>query len=179
MPEYRPLALSELSVPLFSSFIRRQVVTQCWRKIDGQWLVRDIAFIDDWSPADYDVLVACLRHTLATGGFVFGAFSDGALKGFASVESEPLGQNRDYLDLSCIHVSEDMRGRGIGTQLFLAAKRWAAQHGAKKLYISAHSAVESQAFYRAMGCVEAVEYNAEHVAKEPCDCQLECPVEQS
>ena len=47
---------------------------------------------------------------------------------------------------------------------------------AKKLYISAHSAVESQAFYKAMGCVEAEEYNAEHVEKEPYDCQLECDV---
>ncbi|MCI8896985.1 MAG: hypothetical protein HFI61_04170, partial [Lachnospiraceae bacterium] len=34
-------------------------------------------------------------------------------------------------------------------------------------------AVETQAFYRAMGCVEAQEYNKEHVEKEPYDCQLE------
>lgn len=77
------------------------------------------------------------------------------------------------MDLSSIHVSEDMRGQGIGRELFSAAKRFAAGKNAKKLYISAHSAVESQAFYKAMGCVEAAEYNAEHVAKEPYDCQLE------
>ena len=69
-----------------------------------------------------------------------------------------------------------MRGKGIGKELFVRAKAWAKEQGAKKLYISAHSAVESQAFYRAMGCVEAKEYNPEHVAKEPCDCQLECEV---
>jgi len=45
--------------------------------------------------------------------------------------------------------------------------------GAEKLYISAHSSVESQAFYRSMGCAEAEEYNARHVELEPCDCQLE------
>lgn len=49
----------------------------------------------------------------------------------------------------------------------------AKAHRAKKLYISDHSAVESQAFYRAMGCVEAREYNEEHVLREPYDCQLE------
>lgn len=32
-----------------------------------------------------------------------------------------------------------------------------------KLYISAHSAVESQLFYKAMGCTEAQVYNQEHV----------------
>lgn len=45
--------------------------------------------------------------------------------------------------------------------------------GGQKLYISAHSAVESQAFYRKMGCVEAEEYDPAHTAAEPCDCQLE------
>ena len=43
-----------------------------------------------------------------------------------------------------------------------------------KLYISAHSAVESQAFYKAMGCVEAEVYHQGHVEEEPYDCQLEC-----
>lgn len=67
-----------------------------------------------------------------------------------------------------------MRGQGIGKCLFAAAKEWAKENGAKKLYISAHSAVESQAFYRAMGCVEAEVYHQKHVEAEPYDCQLEC-----
>ena len=65
---------------------------------------------------------------------------------------------------------------GIGRTLFDAAKEWARKNGAEKLYISAHSAVESQAFYKAMGCVEAKEYNQKHVEEEPYDCQLECAV---
>ena len=48
----------------------------------------------------------------------------------------------------------------------------------RKLYISAHSAVETQSFYRAMGCVEAEAYCAEHVEREPFDCQLECAITQ-
>ncbi len=54
----------------------------------------------------------------------------------------------------------------------LAAERAKAM-GAEKLYISAHSSKESQAFYKAVGCVEAEEYNPASVEKEPCDCQLE------
>jgi len=67
-----------------------------------------------------------------------------------------------------------MRGKGIGKTLFQLSKEWAKEHGAKKLYIAAHPAIESQAFYKAMGCVEALEYSPTHVEKEPLDCQLEC-----
>ena len=99
---------------------------------------------------------------------------NGMLKGFVSVEAAPFGGEQGYLDLSSIHVSWDMRGRGVGRALFAAAKEWAGDHGGRKLYISAHSAVESQAFYKAMGCVEAQVYHPGHVEAEPCDCQLEC-----
>ena len=78
------------------------------------------------------------------------------------------------MDLSSIHVSEDVRGQGIGSRLFYAAKQWAREQGGEALYISAHSSVESQAFYKRMGCAEARQYQAEHVEKEPYDCQLEC-----
>lgn len=105
---------------------------------------------------------------------MYGAFYEGTLKGFVSVEADIFGEEQGYMDLSSIHVSEDMRGKGIGKALFLAAKEWAKKKGAKKLYISAHSAVESQAFYKKMGCVEAEVYNMEHAEKEPFDCQLEC-----
>lgn len=115
-----------------------------------------------------------LKETVRSGGFVYAAFYNNQLKGFASVESSLFGTSRQYLDLANIYVSEDMRKRGIGRVLFQAAKIWAKAHSAEKLYISAHSAVESQDFYRSMGCVEAKEYNPSHVEKEPFDCQMEC-----
>ena len=175
--EYRRLQEDEICGELFGGFIRRQVVKDCWRRdSQGQWHIREDPFIDDWSEEDYRVLVNCLKNTVRTGGLVRAAFSQGRLKGFVSVESELFGGENRYLDLTSIHVSEDMRGQGIGKELFLAAKKWAGEHGAAKLYISAHSAVESQNFYRAMGCVEAAEYNRGHVEAEPYDCQLECRV---
>ena len=174
MFQYRELVLDELNRELFRAFIRRQDVTKCWRKENGRWIIRDAPFIDDWGDEEYQILVKCLKNTIATGGFVYAAFDGGRLKGFASVEPALFGGGQKYLDLSCIHVSEDMRGKGIGKVLFCAAKAWAKEHGARKLYISAHSAVETQAFYKAMGCVEAEVYHQEHVEWEPYDCQLEC-----
>ncbi len=174
MIQYRVLSAEEICLELFQDFIRRQIVTKCWRKEDGQWVIKDAPFVDDWTEEDYRVLVSCLKNTVLTNGFVYGAFYDGKLKGFASVEAEIFGGEHRYCDLSSIHISEDLRHRGIGKTLFLAAKEWAKERGGKKLYISAHSAVESQAFYKAMGCVEAKVYNMNHVEAEPYDCQLEC-----
>lgn len=171
--DYRKLSVDEISVSLFEHFHRHQVVTKCWRKIEGEWCIKEIPFTDDWGAEEYHILVDCLKNTISTGGMACGAFLENRLKGFVSVEPELFGSQKQYADLSSIHVSEDMRGQGIGRELFYRAVAWAKAHGAKKLYISAHSAVESQAFYKAMGCVEAKEYNPMHVEKEPCDCQLE------
>ncbi len=173
MIEYRTLQEQEIDRKLFRAFIRRQVVDLCLRRENGAWVVRSDPFVDDWTEEDYRTLIRCLRHTALTGGLVLGAFSEGELKGFASVEPDFFGGENRYHDLSSLHVSEDMRRAGIGKSLFLAAARWASGQGARKLYISAHSAVESQAFYRAMGCVEAAEYDRTHVEAEPYDCQLE------
>ena len=157
--KYRMLNAEEVNREIFKDFIRYQNVTKCWRKENGKWIIKDAPFVDDWTEND---------------GFVYAAFYDGKLKGFVSVESEIFGGKQGYCDLSSIHISKDMRRKGIGRTLFLAAKEWAKQKGAKKLYISAHSAVESQAFYKSMGCVEAEVYNKKHVEDEPYDCQLEC-----
>ncbi len=177
MIQYRNLSENEIHRALFAHFIRRQQVTKCWRKEKGEWVIREAPFVDDWTEKDFQTLVICLKDTAAAGGFVHAAFYDGDLKGFAAVLPGFFGGGQRYLDLASIHVSEDMRGQGIGKALFLKAKDWAVKKGAKKLYISAHSCVESQAFYKKMGCVEAQVYNRKHVEEEPYDCQLECSLE--
>ena len=118
MIEYRMPHVNEINRELFRHFKRHQAVTKCWRKISGVWCIKDIAFTDEWTERDYAFLVSCLKNTVQTGGMVSGAFFLEQLKGFVSVESALFGRNKEYLDLSSIHVSEDMRGRGIGRELF-------------------------------------------------------------
>ncbi len=170
---YRDLIKDEMNLTLFKDFNRHQKVEKCWRKEKGEWVLKDIAFTEYWSPDEYKELTDYLKKTLSTGGVVFGAFSQEALIGFASVENELFGSNKEYLQLSCIHVSSGCRGRGIGKKLFELVGNKAKELGAIKLYISAHSSEESIAFYHNLGCVEATEYNLKLVAEEPWDCQLE------
>lgn len=177
MIQYRNLCAQEIERELFRSFIRRQVVVKCVRWEGGGWAIKDDPFIDDWSEENYRTLVSCLKNTAKTGGFVYAAFCGEKLKGFVSVEAGLFGGENKYLDLSSLHVSEDKRRNGIGRALFLAAKSWAVRNGARKLYISSHSALESQAFYKSMGCVEAKLCSAKHSEAEPYDIQLECPLD--
>lgn len=174
----RKLTENEISRELFTDFKRRQIVTNCWRKIDGVWQIKDDPFIDDWDSENYDFLVRCLKNTVRTGGLVCGAFSYKRLKGFVSVESAKFGSRNQYMDMSSLHVSADMRRHGIGAMLFCEAANFALECGAEKLYISSHSAVETQAFYKNMGCKDALEINASHVEKEPFDVQLELKISE-
>lgn len=171
--KYKELTKEEMEVSLFSGFDRYQEVKKCWRKENEEWILKDIPFTEQWGTEEYKYLVECLKNTIKTGGAVFGAFENKTLVGFASLEKQLFGSRKEYLQLSSIHISNDNRGTGIGKELFILICERAKEMGAKKLYISAHSSQETQAFYKAMGCVEAIEYNEVLVSKEPYDCQLE------
>lgn len=171
--EYRELNASEIDDALFAGFDRTQRVSQCWRCEHGRWVIRDVAFVERWGAEEISNLAMMLWRTVQTSGAVFGAFSDGVLKGFSSVEGRPFGSDGQYLYLSCLHVSHEKRRHGIGQALFRLAVAWAKAHGATKLYISAHSSVDTQAFYLALGCVDTAEAAAPHVLAEPFARQLE------
>ena len=169
----RPLAPSELTEDLFAHFIRRQQVTMCRRRFGVSWRMVYCPFVDDWTTEQLRQQIRNLHTTRISGGMVYGAFVDGVLKGFAAISGAPMGPGNIYRDLLSLHVSADYRGRGLGRILFEAAAQWAREAGASKLYISSHSAQETQAFYAAVGCVDTRWPSPEHVALEPFDCQLE------
>ncbi|ROR27383.1 acetyltransferase (GNAT) family protein [Mobilisporobacter senegalensis] len=172
--KYMELKEASLTYDLFVPFHRHQEVKKCWRKEDNNWILKEIAFIEEWNKEEKEYLAECLKNTIKTDGKVCGSFYNGELIGFVSVEKEMFGSKKQYVELTSLHISEEYRGKGVGKQLFQMAQKYCLEFGASKLYISAHSSQETQAFYKAMGCVEAEEYNMAAVEKEPCDCQLEC-----
>ena len=69
MRSFRVLTVDELTVELFNNFNRHQVVDRCYRKdLNGNWLIRSVPFIDDWSADEYAFLCQCLKNTLLTNG---------------------------------------------------------------------------------------------------------------
>lgn len=77
------------------------------------------------------------------------------------------------VQLVTFQASEPFRGMGVGRKLFEKAAGATKGHGAKKLYISAHSSKESQAAYKALGCVHAEEIIPWIADEEPFDVQME------
>jgi hypothetical protein len=92
--EYITLTENQINRALFQFFRRRQSVAKCWRKIDGNWFIRDCPFVDDWTEEDYAGLIEALKNTICQGGWLLGAFSDGKLRGFASAEAEKIGKSK-------------------------------------------------------------------------------------
>lgn len=164
----RLLSEDEITFSLFQRFNRRQEVTKCLRREKGNWVLKNDCFVDDWNESQYHFLVECLKNTVKTKGIVLGAFVRDRLIGFASVESRHFGSRGQYVQLSCIHVSSECRGLGLGGKLFQYACMAAGRLGAQKLYISSHPAYETQLFYRGRGCTDAKEYDEEiAVVDEP------------
>ena len=156
------------------AFVRHQEVTQCWRKIDGEWKLLPIRFTEEWDLQACRRIAGDIAEGLAAGSIIgFGAFDGDAVVGYITVGTARFGSRAQYVQLVEFEVSEAHRGRKIGRQLFELGCGAARALGAERLYISAHSSMESQAAYRALGCVHAEEINAALAQAEPCDVQME------
>lgn len=170
---YRFLSPQEAGSGLLDGFIRRQTVCMTLRRRAGLLVQEPDPFIDDWTSAERRQVEASLSTLLDRGGAVAAALDGSVLAGFAALEGVPLaGQPLPTLTLTECHVSAPCRGQGVGTRLFAMICQRAQQAGAAQLYLSAHSALETQRFYRAMGCVEALHPDARAVAQEPFDVQM-------
>ena len=171
---YKQLNIDDIHPNILNDFNRYQEVTKCWRKQNGEWVLVDNRFIDDWDEAKKKELATVyLPGTIERGGTVFGAFDGEKLIGFFALAGNLIGSRKQYIRLISLQVSYEYRHKGIGKKLFALCVDAAKKFGAEKMYISAHSSQESQAFYRAMKCVETEEIIPELFEIEPFDVHME------
>ena len=177
-PEIRPIAFKDLEDKALENFDRYQTTSEIkFREPDGSFVYIHDEFIDDWDSEKKVEVVQRLRSCMESGGFVAGAFLQNSIVGFASVENSFFGSENQYLEMPFMHVSKELRGKGIGRKLFALCCENAKKRGAKKLYISTHPSIESQGFYESLGCLPAAEINEEIYSREPFDIQLEFTLE--
>jgi ribosomal protein S18 acetylase RimI-like enzyme len=177
---YKQLTAKDIQPDALKDFSRYQIVNKCWRNIDGNWALVDNHYIDDWDETRKSELATLyLPGTITSGGVVLGAFDNGRMIGFAAIKGTPIGSQKQYLQLISLQVSSEYRHKGIGRKLFLMCDEAVRKYGVFKMYISAHSSEESQAFYRAMGCVNAEEIIPNLFEREPFDVHMEYIVKEA
>lgn len=169
----KELSLSDIDERILDHFNRYQEVKMVWRVENNQKVKKDNPFIEEWSNKDKQAIIQSFIKNIKDNGSVFGAFHENRLIGFASLAAEFIGYKKEYLNLMELHVSIDYRGKGLGRKLFQSCITHARKIGAGKLYISAHSSVETIYFYTKIGCVDAQWLWKEQLEREPYDCQME------
>ena len=169
----KKLKLEDCTSDLLINFNRYQKVKRCWRKENGKWQLKDIAFVENWDIKRKNEIVQEFIQCIKMGGIVICAFAYDKLVGFASISNKLFGKNNDYIRLEMLHISFEFRNNGIGKELFEKICHETKKLNVRKLYITAHSSEETQAFYKSLGCYETVELNQVLYDEEPYDCHLE------
>jgi len=168
---YKKLKLEEVNDNILSGFDRYQVIDRVKYLENGQILEKSIHFVEVWDDDKLKEVARECRDVLENGGVFLIAKDGETVAGFATVESEIFFD--EYLNLKIIQVSNPYRNKGIGTVLFQMIESEAKVLGAKKLYISGHSSVASQMFYKNRGCVLTKKLHPELYELEPYDIHLE------
>ncbi|MBZ9626167.1 GNAT family N-acetyltransferase [Clostridium sp. FP2] len=171
----RELKYVDLVPDLLEHFNRYQKISNVWRMIDGKKLLIENPFIENWdNELKREIVYEDFTDCINSGGIVFGVFYNGnTLIAFSSLLHNFFGSQKQYVQLMQLHISTEYRRLGFGKELFALCVKKAKEWGAKKLYISGHSAEETQQFYEAVGCVDAKEINDDIASHEPFDVQLE------
>lgn len=173
----RKLHISDCTPELLDKYNNYQEIKKHWHKENNEWVLRDMdlqySIIGNWDNTRKINTINGFVKCIEDNGFVIGAYFDDYLIGFAVIVNKLFGKNNEYIDLNSIFISYEFRNQGIGRKLFQEICIGAKQLGAQKLYISANSSEETVAFYKAIGCCEAMEINQELFEKEPFDVHME------
>ncbi len=150
-----------------------QTIGRAWREIDGVRQLVRIDYEDPTWPNGEEAHRMGFVDAVSKGGVAIGALDrEGIMKGFGTIKGELYGEHNRYALLDQLFISRESRGMGIGRRLFDYLAEAAKELGADHLYICAGSAEETIAFYRALGCREAVEVIRELAEADPRDLQL-------
>lgn len=173
--QIRPLARDELGSVW--SIDRSERVERVYR-VEGGALVLHAEHHDvrGWPAGTPEREGPALADCLDRGGFCWGAFEDETLVGVAVLECRRIGRARDRVQLKFLHVSQRVRGTGVGTALFDTAAARARALGARAVYVSATPSENTVRFYLGRGGRLATEIDAELFAREPEDVHLEVPI---
>ncbi|MBY6345874.1 GNAT family N-acetyltransferase [Providencia rettgeri] len=172
---FRPLQESELN--LLWSIDRSERIDGLYELRDGV-LHKQAADIDlcGWPEGDPEKYHPEYEDAFHRGSWFMGVFKGNTLLAAVGLDSLPLGPQGDWRQLFFLHVSQSLRGQGMGVWLLDQAKKQAAEWGAKAVYASATPSVNTVDFYMAHGFEIAPEPDPRLFELDPEDIHLLCSV---
>ncbi len=175
MVEYRALLRDE--IPAIWGIDRRERIERIFvARAEGLVLQNVGIDVQGWAAGRAEEETPVFEASFDAGAWFEGAFDDGRLVGVAVLESEFFGADGRTLQMSFLHVSAELRGTGVGKELFERARAEAKLRGAKRMYVSATPTENTVLFYLARGCEVLAEPDARLFALEPEDIHLACAV---
>ncbi len=164
------LSEKNFSINSLDSYNRKQDVNKVYRRIDGEYILIECKYTEDW---DLNKKRSVAKQIRSDEYITYIALENDRVVGFIGLLKQLKGR---YMILDMMQVSSECRGLGIGRRLFEVGKDEVRKNGAEALYISACSSEETIAFYRVMGCDLTVNPIKEIAEEEPFDLQMMCPV---
>lgn len=183
------------------SFERYQESVQWYHYEGDQLVLGEEWFVDDWDLEERREKTVFIRQSLAEGAVLIAAFQTMEVSSEAKEENTKISQEqaeahsaadssqsetlagftlllppvRDgYAELSKLHVARSMRHKGLGRALFLEAKKAAAAMNAQWLFMATNPALETQQFYRAVGCEDGRDLLSWYTLEYETDLVLKC-----
>ncbi|EJC61941.1 hypothetical protein QWA_13112 [Alcaligenes faecalis subsp. faecalis NCIB 8687] len=169
----RPLSETELN--WVWSIDRSEQIEALYEWREGVLHKQEVAIdLRGWLEGDPEKYHPEHEEAFHRGAWFMGVFKDDRLVAAVGLDRLPLGPQGDWRQLFFLHVSQALRGQGMGACLLDQAKKQAILWGAKAVYVSATPSVNTVDFYRAQGFVIAPEPDPRLFALDPEDIHLLC-----
>ncbi len=159
------------------SLDRSELIEAVYSLSEGQLILNaDHREVHGWKPGTVESQSPEVLPCFDRGGSFIGMFDEDRLVGFAAVDANPIGPEKDQRQLKWLYVSKNYRQYGAGTLLLNEAKAIARKMGAAFLYISSTPSKNTVEFYMRHGAVPAQYPDPKLLSLEPKDIHLICPV---
>jgi hypothetical protein len=81
--ELKELRQDDINKKILENFNRYQEVKRCYRKENGSWIIKNIEYIETWDKNKMEEKVKYFSNIINNGGYIFGAYENKKLVGFA------------------------------------------------------------------------------------------------
>lgn len=89
--QYKKLNFTNFNEHSLDLFVRHQEVHECWRKVEGEWKLLPIEFVENWSVEECQEIAGDVAAHMENDQTAFGAFDGDRVVGFITISHNHFG----------------------------------------------------------------------------------------